>query len=539
MRRVPRRSLPVSFRSTLAIAASFGCLVSGVGPALAVDIPASTFFADCSMPIFISEDTVVVGKADIEGDCLVSVNTGFSFGLSKAKLTFTEGFRVHGNAVAVTVDKSKVTVDGTTGLVLDSRGSVTVTSSTLVAETGPINMPPGDALAVTNSTVSAGTTLTFGGTGGLRTITNGKLSAGSDITFATGCTSLTGVPSAISILGGSLASAGTITIAGCATQNLEGTSLEALGTGTAITIAGLASVPRTIVDTKVDAPLGDILVTGGGGASVQITDSQFTAEGPSSSWPSITLGLGSLTALRTRFRATQGYILATGSGAHAFEDCQFDSAGGNFSGVGILFTNGGGKTLTASNLRARGGSIRLEGNGAMVVTGSKLRADGIDTGMVGIHLSGGGSNRTITDSQFRSALGLIRVEGSGDTGIEGSKLLAKNDQGILLTASGITTVDVSSLSTKLGGIRMPNGVSVDITSSKITAGGANGLVVETGFAGGHSLVDTSKVKAAQVAIRSFVDTTVTGNSLNVAGVIEFSSAGTCTSLDNNPDVACF
>lgn len=539
MRRVPRRSLPVSFRSTLAIAASFGCLLSGVGPALAVDIPASTFFADCSMPIFVSEDTVVVGKAAIEGNCLVSVNTGFSFGLSKARLTFTEGFRVHGNAVAVSVDKSKVTVDGATGLVLDSRGSVSVTSSTLVAETGPINMPPGDALAVTNSTVSAGTTLTFGGSGGLRTITNGRLSAGGAITFAPGCTSLTGVPSAISIVGGSVASAATITIAGCATQNLEGTSLEALGTGTAITIAGFASVPRTITDTKVAAPLGDILVTGGGGASVQITDSQFTAEGPSSVSPSIVLGLGSLTALRTRFRATQGHIQATGSGAHVFEDCQFDSAGANSSGVGILFTNGGGKTLTASSLRARGGSIRLEGNGAMVVTASKLRADGIDTGMVGIHLSGGGSTRTITDSQFRSAVGLIRMEGSGTTGIEGSKLLARNEQGILLSTSGITTVDASSLSTKLGGIRMPNGMSVDITSSKITAGGANGLVVETGFAGGRSLVDTSKVKAAQVAIRSFVETTVTGNSLNVAGAIELSSAGTCTSLDNNPDVACF
>ena len=539
MRRVPRHSLPVSLRSSLAIAASLGCLVSGVGPALAVDIPASTFFADCSLPIYIAEDTVVVGKADIEGNCLVSVNTGFSFGLSKAKLTFTEGFRVHGNAAAVTVDKSKVTVEGATGLVLDSRGSVTVTSSTLVAETGPINMPPGDALSVTNSTVSAGTSLTFGGTGGLRTITNGKLSAGESITFASGCPSLTGVPSAISIVGGSLASAGTITLGGCATQNLDGTSLEALGTGTAITISGYASVPRTITDTRVEAPLGSIIVTGGGGASVTITDSQFTSDAASVEPAAITLGLAGLTVTRSRFRATQGYISTVGFGDHLFEDCQFDAAGASSDGYGIYLGNGGAKTFTAGSLRARGGSVRLVGNGPIAFTDTKVRADGMDGNLVGITISGGGVSRTIEGSQFRSALGLIRVEGSGNTSIEGSKLLAKNDQGILLSNAGTATVNASSLSTKLGGIRIPNGGSVDITGSKITAGGASGFVVESGFSATHSLLDASKVKGAQVAIRSFVDTTVTGNSLKVGGVIEFSSAGTCTSLDNNPDVACF
>jgi hypothetical protein len=141
-------------------------MLPGSAGAVAIDpvvIDAETFFADCTNPIFVTEDTTLTGKAEIDASCRVSVVGGVTLNLSKVKLTFTGEFYVSGDAALVFVDRSKIAA---ANLILDAEDAMTIDRSTLTATGGNINLPPGFGADITKSKLFASQDVAFGGPNG-------------------------------------------------------------------------------------------------------------------------------------------------------------------------------------------------------------------------------------------------------------------------------------------------------------------------------------------------------------------------------------
>jgi len=65
-------------RILAAVTALAGFSAVSATPAHAVAVTAADFFAACPGPIFVTQNTEMTGAADIFGDCVVSVDPGFS-----------------------------------------------------------------------------------------------------------------------------------------------------------------------------------------------------------------------------------------------------------------------------------------------------------------------------------------------------------------------------------------------------------------------------------------------------------------------------
>ncbi|HYB98703.1 MAG TPA: right-handed parallel beta-helix repeat-containing protein [Candidatus Limnocylindrales bacterium] len=528
--------LPHIFVSTCRRAVAVACLAAAThGHAQAAEVPAQEFFGGCPGPIFIAEDTVVSGKATVEGSCTYGIS-GFSLAFQDVKLTISGDLYVSGDATTFTIDGSRITAGGS--ITLDSLGLLSIVGSKLTSETSFIRLPPRNGAVIEGSSVTAPGDVTLGGSTGPWTVTDSKLTSGGQLRIAPGTSG--GAP--IGIYSSTLFSEGRLTLAGAAhiihdsalvTMSSEASSFNGsmnLGPST------FPPVDSEIRRTTLSALNGTIGL--GGNCQFTLEDVDFHAGGAGGANPhesALSMAPEGVTGTNVSFVADQGSVHIGGNGTWTCTDCKIDAAGVNYAGEGVAIGPSS-VQLTNAKIRARGGSIRVGGSGTVTIADSQLQSDTFDADGDAIIIGPGGT-RTITDSKFKADEGRITVTGSSAATVSGSKFTAKLGNGVLFTGSSTMTVTDSKIGAKLGDVTAPNGGSVTFSGNKIKAGGVLGFVAESGFNGSTDVSENS-IKADAAAMRSFQNTTALNNDFNVDGTIEISASSTCTSSGNDPDVPC-
>ncbi|HYC56315.1 MAG TPA: right-handed parallel beta-helix repeat-containing protein [Candidatus Binatia bacterium] len=514
-------------------------LVLTAATADAATVSAETFFATCNAPIFVLEDTIVTGKAEVATGCTVSVEPGIELELQRAKLSFGGTFNVWGNGERVAVTNSKIVASE---IVIDARDLMVISGSKLQATAGRINLPPRDNMTVELSTLEATGDVVLGGQGGARNVVSSKLIAGANINIAQGGIGYTGTQSSTAITDSQLAAEGTITVGGFTSHTIvDSTFVSNFDTGNtssrAIVLASSGTSDGEIRRTSLTAPAGSIRI--GANDFVSFEDVDIEAGAPGSTFYSdgaVSIAPDGTSATGLRIQAELGSVHLGGFGAFSCTDCDIDAGGTNNENQAIRIGPFSNVTLVDGKLRARAGGMLIGGSSAVTLTDVKAQAEGAANSGDGIVIGPNGT-QNLTRVQLKVEDGRIKVTGGGAGSITESKIKDKSEDGVLLTGSGGMTVTDSQVSSKAGNVTAPNGGGNTFDGNKIKSGGAEGFRVESGS--GATSVLENQVKADNAFLRSFSGGTVAaGNQFSVDGVIEVSSSGSCLSVANDPDAPC-
>jgi len=371
---------------------------------------------------------------------------------------------------------------------------------------------------VDGSQVSALGQFVIGGAGALRQIVGSQLSSDFEIMIAPGYTP-DFQPTSTTIDSSTLVSLGRIRFWGASSYDILDSHVEALGGGNPIEFGqGAFGKACNLVDSDFVAPAGGTQVWG---------SCNFFLEGTKvDSMGGINFGLGGTTALNDSSLTSQnGSIYWAGGGVTIVDS--------DLEGTDLSWGNSSGVAVTGSSLTTTG-SISAQTGGAVTFDDSKLTAEADSSQALYVSNSGA---RTITNSKVKIKNGGARLIGSGPLVFGNIKLSSKSDEGLVLEGATAATISNSRIST-LGGIAARYSDDISISLSKVKTDGGVGLLAESGFSGDSTLTESS-VKGPQMAIRSFGHTTAVANKFSIDGTIELSSAQSCTSSDNTPDVACF
>jgi hypothetical protein len=515
---------------SLLTAAAFGAPTR----AMAVEVDATEFFAGCPQ-IFLSEETTVTGKATIVGDCNVSVEASVPFELVKARIETSGALYLHGLSSRTSLHGAKITADG--DISIDSRGTVDIVASKITSNLGRINVPPSSDILIERSTLSAASDLTLGGSGGTTTAIKSKLLSSATVNIAKGASGTTGTSlDSTKIIAGStihvggsnaiytfvkssLVAAGTINLSpsGLGTSAIQSSSLFSAGSTIYITGAGSVEIVKSKIASDIAAGMLAIQIAGGG--SRNVTDSKISA--------------------------SEGYIQFYGGGSTTLQGASVDAAGADGNGRGVALASGSGVTsVVDSKLLARTGTVAITTGGAISVSDSVLDGRGaVDSatlgGAMGVQFGCGGTI-DVTSSQIKGLAGGVLVATYYPITISATKILTKGDGGVLITGGTDAEVTESNILAGLGNVRILQGGGINVDLVKAKTGGDLGMLMESGINVATGTEFTrSTVKGPALAARSYGPTTATDNKLGaIAGDIEFSSAASCSSINNKPDVPC-